>query len=122
MPANSFKRNRRITDSVLFADTLKRGRRVSSGSLQAKFLPGKAPGQLGLGIAKRHLKRAVDRNRVKRILREAYRLGPQHLQSVDIVVLLNRAPSGLRSVAGRHALAREARRLFSRTEEETPLE
>jgi ribonuclease P protein component len=117
VPANSFKRGRRIDDAGLFAELLKKGNRVSAGSLQAKFLPSSDTGQLGLGIAKRHLKRAVDRNRVKRIVREAYRQGPSGLKTVNIAVLLNRAPANIRSSAGRRLLARDIARLFARTAE-----
>ena len=45
-----------------------------------------APSRLGFVLAKRHLKRAVDRNRVRRACREAFR---QHRfrRPVDVVVL-----------------------------------
>jgi ribonuclease P protein component len=39
--------------------------------------------QIGVSASKRHFKRAVDRNRIKRLLREAYRL-----QKKDIVTFL----------------------------------
>ena len=32
------------------------------------------PAQVGFSVPKRHFKRAVDRNRIKRLLREAYRI------------------------------------------------
>jgi len=48
--------------------------------------------RLGLAIAKRRLGRAVDRNRVKRIVRESFRHHAAELPAVDIVVL---ARSGL---------------------------
>ncbi|MBI1341892.1 MAG: ribonuclease P protein component [Terrimonas sp.] len=37
--------------------------------------------QFGVGVSARHFKKAVDRNRVKRLTREAYRLQKQELQA-----------------------------------------
>ena len=38
--------------------------------------------QFGAGVSKRHFKRAVDRNRIKRLLREAYRTQKLPLQAL----------------------------------------
>jgi ribonuclease P protein component len=43
--------------------------------------------RLGLAIARKTLRRAVDRNRVKRLIRESFRLNAGRLPAVDIVVL-----------------------------------
>ena len=43
--------------------------------------------RLGLAIAKKHLRRAVDRNRIKRQIRESFRLYRDTLPAVDVVVL-----------------------------------
>ena len=43
--------------------------------------------RLGLAIAKKQLRRAVDRNRVKRQIRESFRLYRDTLPAIDIVVL-----------------------------------
>jgi ribonuclease P protein component len=38
--------------------------------------------QFGAGVSKRHFKRAVDRNRIKRLIREAYRTQKLPLQGL----------------------------------------
>lgn len=47
---------------------------------------GLAYSRLGLIVPKRILSRAVDRNRAKRVLREAFRLSQFELGSLDVVV------------------------------------
>ena len=44
--------------------------------------------RLGLAVAKKHLKRAVDRNRIKRLVRESFRQQRDLLEGLDIVVLV----------------------------------
>lgn len=46
--------------------------------------------RLGLAIAKKQVRRAVDRNRIKRIVRESFRHHQQQLASVDYVVMARR--------------------------------
>lgn len=44
--------------------------------------------RLGLIVAKKHVKRAVDRNRLKRVIREQFRLHQYSLTGLDIVVIV----------------------------------
>ena len=43
--------------------------------------------RLGMVIAKKHVKHSVDRNRIKRLIREYFRQARHQLPSMDIVVL-----------------------------------
>lgn len=43
--------------------------------------------RLGIALSKRHVRHAVERNRIRRQLRESYRLHQHQLGGVDIVVL-----------------------------------
>ena len=46
--------------------------------------------RLGLVIAKKHIHLAVDRNRIKRLIRESFRLQQQHLEGIDAIVIARR--------------------------------
>jgi len=51
---------------------------------------GRKPARLGLAISKRYARRAVDRSRLKRIVRESFRQQRHRLQGIDLVVLCRR--------------------------------
>ncbi len=44
--------------------------------------------RLGLAVAKKHVRRAVDRNRIKRLVRESFRQHQPQLKGLDLVVLV----------------------------------
>lgn len=46
-----------------------------------------ARARLGLAISKKHCRKATDRNRLKRVVRESFRLHKNELSGLDIVVM-----------------------------------
>ncbi|MGN0234529.1 MAG: ribonuclease P protein component [Bacteroidaceae bacterium] len=69
-------------------------RSISVFPIRAVFMESEEPGiRIMVSVSKRHFKHAVKRNRVKRQLREAYRLNKQILQNMgtglDIAFLWN---------------------------------
>ncbi|MGV6861488.1 MAG: ribonuclease P protein component [Putridiphycobacter sp.] len=51
--------------------------------------------RLGLAISKKCAKKAVDRNRIKRLFRESFRLNQQTLPTVDIIAMCKPSVLGL---------------------------
>ena len=50
---------------------------------------------MGLAISKRVSKRAVERNRIKRLVRESFRRARAQLPPVDLVVMAREAAAGV---------------------------
>lgn len=49
---------------------------------------GNTMARIGIIVAKRHVKRALDRNRIRRLIRESFRYHQASLTGLDIVVLI----------------------------------
>jgi ribonuclease P protein component len=59
--------------------------------------------RLGMLVTRKHAARATDRNRIKRCIREAFRLEQENLGSIDVLV---RPPFGARPSASMTARVR----------------
>ncbi len=73
-----FRQSERLHRSSEFAFVFQRGRRVGSKGLTLWALRREGPARLGLAIPKAY-GNAVERNRLKRLLREAFRLNKARL-------------------------------------------
>jgi len=84
-------RRQRILSPLLFREAFDRGRRHHGVFFTLWQRPGEdASRRLGVVASKRTFPRAVDRNRAKRLLREAFRLNRWRLTTTDDIVLLAR--------------------------------
>ena len=91
MPDFSFKKSERLTGSKSISSLFQDGTSLSSYPVRILFNAegiGPKPASLAISVPKRLFKRAVDRNLLKRRIREAYRLNkPQfyaRLQAMEI--------------------------------------
>ncbi len=76
--------------------------------------------RLGLVIAKKHVKLAVHRNRLKRLIRESFRLRQEFMPPLDIIVLARKGMADLDNAAVSLMLAQQWNRLCKRTLDNTP--
>lgn len=70
--------------------------------------------RLGLVVGRRKAKKAVDRNRVKRLGRESFRLRTPELTGLDVVLLLRRPPESNDASALRDKLEQAWQRLLAK--------
>ena len=93
-------RRHRLRGAAAFAAVLRRGQRLEGERLQlVAVASADAVGRVGYVIGKKLLARAVDRNRLKRMLREAVRARRPALNAFDVVVRLRR-PCAAKDIPG----------------------
>jgi len=83
----SFNKTEKLKSKTLIDTLFKEGKSVSAFPLRLVYMPsGQSDSILskaGVSVSKRSFKRAVDRNRIKRLIREAYRLHkPEYLSNI----------------------------------------
>lgn len=74
---HTFRKPERLVSKLAFDQLIKNGRRISEPPVlviwKSMPLPTASPVQVAFSVPKRQFPRAVDRNRIKRLLREVYR-------------------------------------------------
>ena len=93
-PEQGFPRSSRLLRKADYESVFKHGYRLSDNgfSVLVRRREDTAGARLGLAISKRTAPRAVDRNRVKRLLRDRFRRSRAGLAAVDLVVLCRQLP------------------------------
>lgn len=83
MARHTFGKAERLKSRKSIDALFKEGQRFNMGSIRVLYRKVAQPGiRVGVGVSARQFKLAVERNRVKRLLRESYRLQKQILASV----------------------------------------
>ncbi|MBK6355881.1 MAG: ribonuclease P protein component [Betaproteobacteria bacterium] len=96
----TFARRYRLTKTDEFSSVFGFRKAIRGKLLMLHYQPrpeGNNEARLGLVVAKKLLKRAVDRNKVKRVVREQFRLRLAGLPAVDLVIRLAAKPVPLDS-------------------------
>jgi ribonuclease P protein component len=78
---HTFRKHERLTGVSRIRALLTKGSTVREGPLKLvglpMVLPTNAPAQVAFAVPKRYMRHAVQRNRMKRLMREAYRLNKE---------------------------------------------
>ena len=84
-----FSRKYRLISKIDFQSVFANPHKASKKYLLALYKPNHLThARLGLIVAKHHVKRAVDRNRLRRLIRESFRHHQETLKGLDIIVLI----------------------------------
>ena len=108
MDSVRFDRTARLTNGSAFRYVFQKPIRSSDACLTILSRTNNQDhARLGLALARKHVHRAVARNRLKRLIREYFRLHCAQLPNVDLVVLAKpgvgrRSNDELRASLGRH--------------------
>jgi ribonuclease P protein component len=86
-----FSKARRLIQKEV-EELLRAGKRLSRDALGVRLLENnRALGRIAIAVPKRIFKRAVDRNRIKRVIREEFRHHEVRRCSVDLLITLRSA-------------------------------
>jgi len=99
-------RRYRLTGTGAFEAMFRFGRRREADFVQLLWMPARrVPGRAGFVIGRKALPRAVDRNRVRRLFREALRMARPAVEAFDVILRLKRGcpPARFRVVAAEAA-------------------
>jgi ribonuclease P protein component len=94
MAKSIYPRTARLLKPDAYKQVFECGRKLKRGGLFLYVCPNQSQGaRLGLAISKRSFASAVVRNRIKRIVRECFRLEQAALMGWDIVVMVKQLPN-----------------------------
>ena len=84
----SFPRDHRLKTKAEFKNVFDQSYKVNQRHLLALFKPNQQTvGRIGLIVGKRVANSAVARNKIKRVIRESFRLNQKQLLGLDIIII-----------------------------------
>ena len=87
-----FTKKNRLKDTAAFKRVFTSGHEGHVGVLKwFAHNNGGTTARLGIAIPKRLVKTAVQRNRIKRLIRESFRLNQEKLTGIDVIVVLRKS-------------------------------
>lgn len=88
----------RVRNTAQFDYVFKKRKRLYSGSLLTYYRSNQQDHpRIGVVISKRNLRFAVDRNRIRRVLKELFRLKQHELPSWDVVIVAQKGIGHLKN-------------------------
>ena len=88
---NGFQRSKRLLTAGDYKKVFLKPKKVSTPELLFLYTDNnQQPSKLGLAVAKKQIPLAVDRNRIKRLVRESFRSHHNKLDSIDVVVMVRK--------------------------------
>ena len=113
----NFTRQSRLTAAAEFDQVFREGRRSADELFTVLYRSnGLGYPRLGLAIAKRRIRLAVDRNRLKRLIRESFRNAQSNLGDTDVVILARDRAAGADNAAVFASLERHWQALAERAD------
>ena len=87
-----------LSSKISFDDVLSRGKKATDSFFLVSYLrKGQGPGRVGTSVPKRLVGRATERNKIKRVVREAFITSLRPLP-VDVIAVYKDKPAQKRSV------------------------
>lgn len=115
MVTQEFTRESRILTPGQFQTVFKKPLRFGSSHITVLTTPNPQPNsRLGLAIAKKRVKLAVQRNRIKRQIRESFRLNRHTLPPIDMVIMVKSGTDKLENHQIRLQLEKIWRKIIQR--------
>jgi len=114
MVTYEFTRESRLLTPGQFQTVFSKPIRFGSSHITVLVTPNTNTSRLGLAITKKRIKLAVQRNRIKRQIRESFRLNQHTLPNIDMVIMVKSGTDKLDNQQIRQQLEKIWRKIIQR--------